>query len=76
MVFTRSRLNEVSKEELIEELLRFDNLSEEVNDLTKKMNYFTTKFDRVFSGLQISKTWNSLLRKRIIDLVQSPLDNA
>ena len=70
MVFTRSRLNEVSKEELIEELLSFDNLSEKVNDLTKKMDDFTTKFDRVFSELQISKTCNSLVRKRIIDLVQ------
>ena len=36
MVFTRSKLNELSKEELIEELLSFDNLSEKINDLTKK----------------------------------------
>ena len=28
MVFTRSKLNELSKEELIEEPLSFDNLSE------------------------------------------------
>ena len=36
MVFTRSKLNELSKEELIEELLSFDNLSEKMNELTKK----------------------------------------
>ena len=36
MVFTRSKLNELSKEELIEELLSFDNLSKKINDLTKK----------------------------------------
>ena len=76
MVFTRSRLNEVSKEELIEELLSFDNLSEKVDDLTKKMDDFTKKFDRIFSELQISKTSNSLLRKQIIDVVQSSLYNA
>ena len=51
-------------------------MSEEVNDLTKKMNDFASKFDRVFSQFQISKTCNSLLRKRIIDLEQSSLDNA
>ena len=76
MVFTRSKLNELSKEELIEELLSFDNLSEKINDLTKKMDDFASKFDRVFSELQISKTCNSLLRKRIIDLERSSLDNA
>ena len=67
MVFTRRKLNELSKEELIE-LLSFDNLSEKINDLTKKMDDFATKFDRVFSEFQISKTCNSLLCKRIIDL--------
>ena len=40
------------------------------------MDDFTSKFDRVFSELQISKTCNSLLRKRIIDLERSSLDNA
>ena len=68
MVFTRSKLNELSKEELIKELLSFDNLSEKINYLTKKMDDFASKFDRVFSELQISKTCNSLLRKQIIDL--------
>ena len=40
------------------------------------MDNFATKSDRVFSELQISKTCNSLLRKRIIDLGRSSLDNA
>ena len=68
MVFTRSKLNELSKEELIEQLLSFDNLSEKITDLTKKMDNFASKFDRVFSELQISKTRNSLLHKQIIGL--------
>ena len=75
MVFTRSKLSEPSKEGPIEELLSFDNLSQKINDLTKKMDDFASKFDRVFSELQIFKTWNSLLRKRIIDLERSSLDN-
>ena len=40
MIFTRSKLNELSKEELTEELLSLDNLSEKMNDLTKKMDNF------------------------------------
>ena len=76
MVLTRNKLNKQSKEELIEELVSFDNLSEKVNDLTKKMNNIITKFDHVFSELQISKTWNSLFCKQIIDLKQSSLDNS
>ena len=75
MVFTRIKLNELSKDEPLEELLRFDNLSEKINDLTKKMDNFATKFDRAFLKLQISKTCNSLLRKRIIDLGWLTLDN-
>ena len=55
MVFTRSKLNKLSKEELMEELLSFDNLSGKMNDLTKKMDDFAKKIDRVFSELQISK---------------------
>ena len=51
MVFTRSKLNKLSKEELIEQLLSFDNLSEKINDLTKKIDDFASKFDRVFSEL-------------------------
>ena len=39
MVFTRSKLIEPYKEELIEQLLRFDNLSEKINDLTKKISH-------------------------------------
>ena len=38
MVFTRSKIYELSKEELTEELLSFDNLSEKINDPTKKMD--------------------------------------
>ena len=77
MVFTRSQLNEyIYKEKLIEELLSFDNLPEKIDDLAKKMDNFASKFDRVFSQWQISKTCNSLLRKRNIDLEQSSLDNA
>ena len=47
MIFIGSKLNELSKEELIGKVLSFDNLSEKINDLTKKMDDLATKFDRV-----------------------------
>lgn len=62
--------------ELTEEHLSFDKLPEIVNDLTNKMGFFATKFDGKFSELRNSKTCNLLLRKRIIDLERSSLDNA
>ena len=40
------------------------------------MDDVASKFNRVFSELQFSKTCNSLLRKRIVDLEGSSLDNA
>ena len=40
------------------------------------MEDFASKFDCVFSKLQISKTCNSLLHKSIIGLEQSSQDNA
>ena len=39
MVFTRNKLNDLPTEELIEELLSFDNFSEKKNDLTKKKKW-------------------------------------
>ena len=39
------------------------------------MDNLVAKFNRVFSEFQISKTCNSLLHQRTIDLEQSSLDN-
>ena len=63
MVSTRSKLNELSKEELKGELLSFDNLPEKINDLTKKWMILLQNLIVFFLS---SKTCNSLLRKRII----------
>ena len=50
MVCKRNKLNELSKGELIEDLLSFDNLFEKINDLTKKMDDFATKCILFFQG--------------------------
>ena len=40
------------------------------------MDNFTTKFDRLITELQMSKTLNSLLHIRITDLERSSLANS
>ena len=70
MIFTRSKLIKLSIYRRTLSIEVFDNSSENINDLTKKMDNFATKFDCAFSELQISKTYNSLLCKQIVDLQQ------
>ena len=55
MVFTGSKLKEPSKEELTEELLSFDDLSDKINDLIKKKDDLATKFYRVFLSCRFLK---------------------
>ena len=55
MVFTRSKLNELSKEELIEELLSFDNLSEKINYLTKKRTISHQNLIVIFLSCKLPK---------------------
>lgn len=76
MVVTRSKLNALSKEQLIEELLSFNSISAKMNELRKKVDKFAAKFDRLFPELKFSKACNSLLRKTIIDLEQFSSVNA
>ena len=69
MVWTRSQLNDLTREELIEELLKFNDLAQQISNLNEKL-------DRTFSQLEVSKTCNSLLNKRLVSLERTCLDNA
>ena len=60
MVLARTKFINLSKEELIEELLSFHDLYEKIIDLTKKMDDFPAKFDRAKytnNKLPISADW-------------------
>ena len=74
MVLTRSQCENMSKEELIQELTDIN--SSFVNDihwklteLSEKFNEFTSKYDKVYSELQQCKSLNSHLLTRIIHSV-------
>ena len=76
MVLTRAQLDSLSKEELVEEFLKFSNITDQLQSLTKRFDDFIEKYDILHSELLVSKNWNSLLLNRIINLERNALNNA
>ena len=73
MVLTRSQYENMSKEELIQELTDINSsfvndINTKLTDLSEKFNDFTSKYDKVYSELQQCKSFNSHLLTRIIQL--------
>ena len=72
MVLTQSQYKNMSQEELTQELININ--SSFVNDLNaeltclKRLQKFTSKYNKVYSELQQSKSFNSHLLTRIIQL--------
>ena len=65
MVLTRAQVDNLSREELIEELLKSSDITEMLNGLNNRFDDFIKKYDELNSELLISKNYNSLLLKRI-----------
>ena len=61
MVQTRSQLESLSKEELIEELNSVENISSKLIDLTSRSDDFLRRYEILNSELTVSKNCNSLL---------------
>ena len=76
MVLTRAQVDNLSREELIEELLKFSDITEMLNGLNNRFDDFIKKYDELNSELLISKNCNSLLLKRITNLERNALNNA
>ena len=75
MVLTRSKSENMSKEELIQELTNINssfvnNIYAKLSDLSDKFRKFTSKYDKVYSELQQCKSYNSHLLTRRIQLEQ------
>ena len=71
MVLTRSHYENMSKEELIQELTNVNSsfandVNAKLSDLSDRFNEFTSKYDKVYSELQLCKSYNSHLLTRII----------
>ena len=76
MVRTRSKLENISKEELIEELITVDDITEKISDLTNRFDNFLRRFEVVSSDLAISRNCNRLLSERVFQLKRNAVTNA
>ena len=80
MVLTRSQYENMSKEELIQELTNINSIfvndiNAKLTDFSDRFNEFTSKYDKVYSELQQRKSYNSHLLTRIIPLERNAVTN-
>ena len=76
MVLKRAQVDNLSIEELIEELLNFSDITDQFNVLKSQFEDFIKKYNKLNSELPISKNCNSLLIKRVINLECNALNTA
>ena len=81
MVLTQSQYENMSKEELIQELTDINssfvnNINAKLTDLSERFNKFTSKYDKVYSELQQCKSFSSHLLTRIIQLEHNAVTNS
>ena len=76
MVLTRAHFDNLLREELIEELLKFSDIIDKLNGLNSRFEDFIKNHDKLHSELLISKNCNSLLLKRVTNLERNALTNA
>ena len=71
-----SKVDNLSREELTGELLKFSDITDKLNGLKSRFEDFIKKCDKINSELVISKNCNFLLLKRITNLERNTLNNA
>ena len=76
MVRTRSQLENLSKEELIDELISVEDISSKLSDLTSHFDDFLRRYEILSSELTVSKNCNCLLGERIVQLEKNAVNNA
>ena len=76
MVRTRSQLENLSKQELIEELISIEDIYFKLSDLTSRVDDFLRRYEILNSELTVSKKCNSLLTERIVQLERNVVSNA
>ena len=69
-------MENLSKEELIEELIIVDDITSKISDLTNRFDDFLRRFEVVSSDLAITRNCNRLLTKRVVQLESNAVTNA
>ena len=75
MVRTRRQLENLSKEELIEELITADDIISKISDLSNRFDDFLRRFLVVSSDLAITRNCNRLLTERVVQLERNAVTN-
>ena len=73
---TRSQLENLSKDELINRLLQIENIEDNLEHLNKLFDDFLGKYNELHSELQVSRNCSNLPRNRIIKLGKNALSTA
>ena len=76
MVRSRSQLENLSKEEMIEELITVDDITSKISDLTNRFDDFLRRFEVVSSDLAITRNCNRLLTEKVVQLERNAVTNA
>ena len=69
-------MENLSKEELIEELIIVDDITSKISDLTNRFDDFLRRFEVVSSDLAIIRNCNGLLTERVVQLERNAVTNA
>ena len=75
MVRSRSQLENLSKGELIEELIIVDGITSKISDLTNRFDDFLRTFEVISSDLAITRNCNRLLTERFVQLERNAVTN-
>ena len=76
MVFTRSQIENLCRQGLIEELVKLSDIADRLKEIKDKFDNFSKMYEELKSDLVISKRFNSLLYSHIVQFEQSSLRNA
>ena len=76
MVRTRSQLENLSKEELIEELMTVDDITSKLSDLSNQFDDFFRRFEVASLDLAIIRNCHILLTERVVQLERNTVTNA
>ena len=69
-------MEDLSKEELIEELITVDDIASKISDLINQFDDFLRRLEVVSSDLAITRNCNRLLTKRVVQLEKNAITNA
>ena len=75
-MLTRVQIENLTREELTEELLQIFDISCQLKALSDRFNPFSAKHEELKSDLLITKNSNTLLHQRIIQLERNAVNNA